>query len=127
MHKPYKVLVVEDDVDCAAVASKALKDHGFMCSVAGTASRCRELLCEDCFDLILLDLMLPDDNGHDLLRRIRKFGIKTPVIITSAVTDIESKLKGFQNRADDYLTKPFDPKELICRVCVQIRHCEARS
>ena len=79
------------------------------------------------YDLILLDLVLPDINGHDVLRQLRVARIDTPILILSGETDTESKMRGFGSVADDYLTKPFHREELIARIHAIIRRSKGHS
>lgn len=79
------------------------------------------------YDLILLDLGLPDMNGHDVLRQLRLARIDTPILILSGHDDTESKLKGFGYGADDYLTKPFHREELVARIHAIIRRSKGHS
>ena len=78
-------------------------------------------------DLILLDLVLPDINGHDVLRQLRVARIDTPILILSGETDTENKMRGFGSGADDYLTKPFHREELIARIDAIIRRSKGHS
>ncbi|AJE47319.1 response regulator transcription factor CtrA [Celeribacter indicus] len=79
------------------------------------------------YDLILLDLGLPDMNGHDVLRQLRLARIETPILILSGADDTESKLRGFGFGADDYLTKPFHREELVARIHAIIRRSKGHS
>mgnify|MGYP000918003353 FL=1 len=79
------------------------------------------------YDLILLDLVLPDINGHVVLRKLRVARIDTPILILSGETDTESKMRGFGSGADDYLTKPFHREELIARIHAIIRRSKGHS
>ncbi|MDA9940539.1 response regulator transcription factor [Planktomarina temperata] len=79
------------------------------------------------YDLILLDLVLPDINGHDVLRQLRVAQIDTPILILSGETDTENKMRGFGSGADDYLTKPFHREELIARIHAIIRRSKGHS
>jgi two-component system cell cycle response regulator CtrA len=79
------------------------------------------------YDLILLDLVLPDIKGHDVLRQLRVARIDTPILILSGETDTENKLRGFGAGADDYLTKPFHREELIARIHAIIRRSKGHS
>ena len=79
------------------------------------------------YDLILLDLVLPDINGHDVLRQLRVARIDTPILILSGETDTENKMRGFGSGADDYLTKPFHREELIARIDAIIRRSKGHS
>jgi len=79
------------------------------------------------YDLILLDLNLPDMNGHEVLRQLRQARIETPILILSGADDTESKIKGFGFGADDYLTKPFHREELVARIHAIIRRSKGHS
>jgi two-component system, cell cycle response regulator CtrA len=79
------------------------------------------------YDLILLDLNLPDMNGHEVLRQLRKSRVETPILILSGDTDTESKLKGFGFGADDYMTKPFHREELVARIHAIIRRSKGHA
>ncbi len=79
------------------------------------------------YDLILLDINLPDMNGHEVLRQLRLARVETPILILSGETDTESKLKGFGFGADDYLTKPFHREELVARIHAIIRRSKGHS
>ena len=79
------------------------------------------------YDLILLDLGLPDMNGHEVLRQLRMARIETPILILSGADDTENKLKGFGFGADDYLTKPFHREELVARIHAIIRRSKGHS
>lgn len=79
------------------------------------------------YDLILLDLNLPDMNGHDVLRQLRLARIETPILILSGADDTENKIKGFRYGADDYMTKPFHREELVARIHAIIRRSKGHS
>lgn len=79
------------------------------------------------YDLILLDLNLPDMNGHEVLRQLRNARVETPILILSGADDTESKIKGFGFGADDYLTKPFHREELVARIHAVIRRSKGHS
>ncbi|MFQ6547914.1 response regulator transcription factor CtrA [Aestuariibius sp. 2305UL40-4] len=122
-----RVLLVEDD----PTTSKSIE---LMLSHANLNVYCTDLGEEGIdlaklydYDLILLDLNLPDMNGHDVLRQLRLARIETPILILSGSDDTESKLKGFGYGADDYMTKPFHREELVARIHAIIRRSKGHS
>ena len=109
------ILIVEDDDKIRALLTKFLSDHGFIISSSPTISGAFEILNYFKIDLIILDIMLPDDTGFNF---IVKFDNKhnTPIIILSALGHVDDKIYGLENGAVDYMTKPFAPKELLLRI-----------
>jgi two-component system response regulator CpxR len=110
-----QILIIDDDEEFADLLSEYLLGHGFQSSVAfdGLTGFSRALA--ESFDLILLDLMLPGKNGLDLLRELRAKGLMTPVIMLTAKGEVADKIVGLEIGADDYLAKPFEPRELLAR------------
>jgi len=111
-----KILVIEDDPTVRLLVKKALEHHGGTISEAGTAEDGRNMAMERRYDMIVLDLRLPDGNGHDVCENIREKGVKTPVLILSADHETDVKVKNLNAGADDYLTKPFSIEELLARI-----------
>lgn len=109
-----KILVVEDDESISNLISVSLKKEGYSCTCASTGSCAADLLENDYFDLVLLDILLPDFNGYELLEYIRPTRI--PVIFVTAKGQVEERIKGLRLGADDYIVKPFQIGELIARV-----------
>lgn len=110
------LMLLEDDPNLSESVSEYLEDHGYSVTCVYTASEAEDTLYEHKFDLLLLDVNVPDGNGFSLLKNSRKDGNVTPAIfITSrnAMSDVE---EGFQSGGDDYLRKPFELKELLLRV-----------
>lgn len=114
------ILIVEDDTNINALLKEALEKEGYLCTQAFSGTEARLLLEQRQYAVILLDLMLPGISGEDVLKEIRRKG-STPTIILTAKDTIDSKVAFLQNGADDYITKPFDIKEVLARVEVQIR------
>lgn len=112
-----RLLIVEDDPD----VGQSLKDffskraHDVSLATDGTVAL-EELTSLPPYDVVLLDVMLPERDGFDVLREARRAGVDSPVIMLTAKTEDKHKLRGFDLGADDYVTKPFDPKELAARV-----------
>lgn len=115
-----KILLVEDDFSLGNSIKETLLREGFSVTLAPSLSLARQ---EDTksFDIILLDWMLPDGQGIDLLREFRAQSVITPVIMLTARTDLIDKVLGLESGASDYVTKPFEPRELVARIRVQLR------
>lgn len=113
-----KILLIEDEKNLALFVEKGLQQAGYSVEKTNDGSKGMELAASETFDLILLDLMLPGINGFDLLKNLRSFGLKTPVIIISALSNTEHVVKGLDLGAVDYIKKPFDWDELLARIRV---------
>lgn len=113
-----KILLIEDEKSLALFIEKGLQQAGYNVEKSNDGSKGMEMAASECFDLILLDLMLPGINGFDLLKNLRSFGVKTPVIIISALSNTEHVVKGLDLGAVDYIRKPFDWDELLARIRV---------
>jgi DNA-binding response OmpR family regulator len=116
-----KVLIIEDQQRLAQFLKQGLMERSYTVGWARTCAEGRDALCETSYDLIILDLGLPDGDGLDLLREWRKNGFKEPVLILSARDAIQDRVKGLDLGADDYLSKPFSMEELLARVRSQLR------
>lgn len=116
-----RILLVEDEKNVAGFIKKGLTEEFYTvdASVNGEDGFLMATTTE--YDLIILDIMLPDINGIELCRRIKNHNIKTPVLMLTAVDSIESKVKGLDSGADDYLTKPFAFEEFLARVRALLR------
>lgn len=117
------ILIVEDDININALLKEALEKAGYLCTQAFSGTEAKLLLEQKQYAVILLDLMLPGMSGEEVLKEIRRKG-NTPTIILTAKDTIDSKVAFLHNGADDYITKPFDIKEVLARVEVQIRRTE---
>jgi DNA-binding response OmpR family regulator len=111
-----RILLVEDDSRLAAVLRKGLKEQGFGLDVCGDATSGQKLALANDYDAVLLDVMLPGGSGLNLLRELRKRGRGVPVLILTARSSVEERVKGLDLGADDYLPKPFDFQELLARI-----------
>ena len=116
-----KVLVIEDDIKILDFLNIGLKDAGFKVDSATTGNEGWEKLLANKFDVIILDVMLPDIDGLTLLSKIRAEKIATPVLILSAKVTLEDRVAGLQQGGDDYLVKPFAFAELLARLNALIR------
>lgn len=112
------ILIVEDDADNNTMLREYLENHGYVCTQAFSGSEAKLLFSMKEFDLVLLDLMLPGVTGEEL---IPVFSPKTPVIVISAKSSLDSKVDLLSAGAEDYLCKPFDLPELLVRIQVQLR------
>lgn len=120
-----EILIVEDDSSINNMMCEALTKHGFSCTQAFSGTEGLLNIQNKTFDLAIFDLMMPGLTGEELLAKIREF-TKLPVIVVSAKVDVDSRLNLLDLGADDYLVKPFEIRELIARVEVQLRHLEDR-
>ncbi len=113
--------MIEDDTRLAEMVARDLARSGLEVTRAGTATEGLARLARDPFDLVLLDLMLPDGDGLDVCRRLRASGSALPVIMLTAKGDPTDRVVGLELGADDYLGKPFDPRELLARIRAVLR------
>ena len=122
-----RVLIVEDEQTLAEELKKILEKEKFSASIEYNGNRAIDKILSDKFDLIILDLMLPQINGFEVLKFIRNEKIKTPVLILTAKDDLDDKVKGLNSGADDYLTKPFSTSELIARMRAILRRVSGET
>ncbi len=114
------LLVVDDDERIRGLLQKFLMRHGFLVSIARDAAQARRLLGGLEFDLIVLDVMMPGEDGIALTRELRQ-RLSVPILLLTARGETASRLEGFEAGADDYLVKPFEPKELLLRINAILR------
>lgn len=111
-----RILVVEDEKRYLDILLRSLKSEGYTADGVGTAADAVEYLKSYHYDLVILDLQLPDGTGNSLLRRMRETGHTMPVLILTAHSELESKVENFQAGADDYVVKPVAIAELAIRI-----------
>lgn len=121
-----QILIVEDDENINSLLQEALSREGYSCAQAFSGTEAKLLLEREEYQLVLLDLMLPGVTGEEVLREIRTRD-NTPVIILTAKDEMDEKLELLTGGADDYITKPFEIKEVIARVQIQLRHARRES
>jgi two-component system phosphate regulon response regulator OmpR len=119
MEDPH-LLVVDDDAKLRALLQRYLSSNGFRVSAAADAEEARTLMKSMAFDLLILDVMMPGESGLDLTRAVRA-NSQTPILILTARGDSEDRIAGLENGADDYLPKPFEPRELLLRCGALLR------
>lgn len=121
-----QILIVEDDANINSLLTEALSREGYSCAQAFSGTEAKLLLEREKYQLVLLDLMLPGVTGEEVLREIRTKD-NTPVIILTARDEMDEKLELLTGGADDYITKPFEIKEVVARVQIQLRHARRES
>ena len=122
-----RVLLVEDDTNTAKSIELMLKAESFIVDSTNLGEDGLEIGKLYDYDIIILDLMLPDIDGYEVLRRLRSSRVNTPILILSGLNELDSKIKGLGFGADDYLTKPFDRRELIARIQAIVRRSKGHS
>jgi len=115
------ICLVEDEQKVAAFICKGLEEHAYKVKTAKDGQSAKMLLQGADFDLIILDVMLPDINGIELCRQIRQNNNKTPILMLSALEQVQNKVSGLKAGADDYMTKPFHFSELLARIEALLR------
>ena len=109
------ILIVDDDDRIRSLLKDYLDNNGYIVSTAENAEQAKNKLKYLKFDIIILDVMMPGQNGYDLTKEVRK-KMKVPIILLTAKGEVENRIKGLELGADDYLGKPFEPKELLLRI-----------
>jgi len=109
------LLVVDDDARLRELLRRYLSDNGFRVTTAADASEARANLASFAFDLVVLDVMMPGESGLDLTGALRREG-RMPILLLTAMAEPEDRVNGLERGADDYLAKPFEPRELVLRV-----------
>jgi two-component system cell cycle response regulator CtrA len=122
-----RVLLVEDDAATSASIALMLKKESFICDTTDLGEDGLEIGKLYDYDIIILDLMLPDIDGYEVLRRLRAARVRTPILILSGLGELDHKIKGLGFGADDFLTKPFDRRELIARIQAIVRRSKGHS
>ena len=116
-----KILIIEDEYSLADAIAEVLKKENFTTNIITDGEEGENEALTNVYDLILLDIMLPNKDGFKILNDLRKEKVDTPIIILTAKSEINDKLNGLENGADDYITKPFHIKELVARVKVVLK------
>ncbi|WP_456043992.1 response regulator, partial [Stenotrophomonas muris] len=113
---PHRILVVDDDLELRDMLRRYLGEHRFDVQILASADRLDERLRREPFDVLILDLMMPGEDGLSICRRLRAEGSTVPILMLTARGAAVDRILGLEMGADDYLAKPFDPRELIARL-----------
>lgn len=116
-----KILIIEDEYSLADAIRECLEREHMDVTIVTNGFSGEEEALTNLYDLILLDIMLPKKNGFEILKTLKEEKIKTPIIILTAKSELDDKLNGLENGADDYITKPFHMKELLARVKIILK------
>jgi DNA-binding response OmpR family regulator len=120
-----RVLLIEDNVKMATAVAKGLREHGYATDTAQTGCEGEDLAASGVYDMILLDLMLPDRDGVEVCRNLRRRGVKSKVLMLTALNSTADKVSGLDAGSDDYLAKPFEFEELLARMRALLRRGDA--
>jgi DNA-binding response OmpR family regulator len=120
-----RFLVIEDNQKLAELVRKGLEEQGYVVDVTHSGRDGEEKAAGGSYDVVILDLMLPDHDGVELCKNLRRRKVSTPILMLTALSSTEDKVTGLEAGADDYLTKPFDVEELIARVRALLRRAQA--
>lgn len=112
----YHILIIDDDDRIRNLLEKYLIKNNFIVSTASNTTEARNIMQKYIFDLMIVDNMMPNESGIEFLHKIRQNNNNTPAIMLTALGEIENRIEGLSVGADDYLTKPFEPKELVLRM-----------
>jgi two-component system, OmpR family, response regulator len=121
-----RILIVDDDDEIRSLLGQFLMNHGFVAEVAASGAEMDTRLRGGRFDLLLLDVMLPDEDGFSLCRRVRQ-DHRIPIIMLTGAAETTDRIVGLEIGADDYVTKPFDARELLARIRAVIRRSATRG
>jgi two-component system OmpR family response regulator len=124
---PLHLLVVEDDLKLQRVLARGLTLEGYAVDVAGTGDAALDAASAQDYDAIVLDVMLPGPDGFEVCRTLRRRGRAMPILMLTALTDVDDRIRGLDEGADDYLVKPFDFGELLARLRALTRRGAVRS
>jgi len=121
-----KILFADDNADLVRALKQILLASNYQVDTANNGEETLALVANNNYDLIILDIMMPVLDGISTLKRLRKDGIQTPVILLTAKSQLEDKIEGLDNGADDYITRPFSAKELLARIRAILRRRDSR-
>lgn len=116
-----RLLIADDEENLAQALKAVLEDASYNCDVCFDGKSAIRLISQEIYDGLILDIMMPEKNGYEVLSIIRKKKIDIPVLLLSALNEVDDKVQGFDLGANDYLSKPFSTKELIARIKVMLK------
>ena len=116
-----RLLIADDEINLAKALRAVLEDVGYNCGVCFDGNSAICLISQEIYDGLILDIMIPEKNGYEVLNQIRKQKDDIPVLLLSALNEVDDKVTGFDLGANDYLSKPFSTKELIARVKMMLK------
>lgn len=116
-----KILIIEDEYSLADAIAEILKKENFDVTIITDGIEAEDEALTNIYDLILLDVMLPNKDGFQILKKLRQERVEAPIIMLTAKSEIYDKLNGLENGADDYITKPFHMRELVARIKVVLK------
>ncbi|HUU96415.1 MAG TPA: response regulator transcription factor [Phycisphaerae bacterium] len=122
-----RLLVIEDNPKMAALIQKGLTEQGYAVDVAHSGHEGEFMAASEAYDAVMLDLMLPDEDGLIVCRNLRRRGVHTPILMLTALSTTQDKVTGLDAGADDYLAKPFEFDELVARIRALLRRGQARE
>lgn len=122
-----QILVVDDDDRLRELLARFLTDNGFVVATAANGSDALSHLAVNRFDLMVLDIMMPGMTGMELARKLQEEGCHLPILMLTALSEMENKIEGLEAGVDDYLTKPFEPKELVLRIRAILRRARMKQ
>jgi DNA-binding response OmpR family regulator len=115
-HRKMRLLLVEDELEIQGFLKRSLTDAGYEVDAAGDGKTAEQLASTKAYDALIIDLGLPDQDGIDLILKLRQIGVDSPVLILSARRSVDDRVRGLEQGGDDYLTKPFALAELLARL-----------
>lgn len=116
-----RLLIADDEINLAKALRAVLEDEGYNCGVCFDGNSAIRLISQEIYDGLILDIMIPEKNGYEVLNQIRKQKDDIPVLLLSALNEVDDQVTGFDLGANDYLSKPFSTKELIARVKMMLK------
>jgi len=122
-----RILVIEDDKDVASYLSKGLKESGYVADCADNGKTGLQMAVSEDYDLLIVDRMMPEMGGLEVIRTLREEGYKIPVLVLSALGEVEDRVEGLHEGGDDYLVKPFSFSELLARIEALLRRAQQQQ